>query len=452
MKIKFAAFAPERFVPKALTGSPEEMERRLKAVFGNREFRDNIDAVRRKNAAYWFICAGLFLLLITAIARQTIQGGAQTMYSFERPSYTAGPMRVNAEVEAEYEGESVRRNVELTVRPQGIDDDERRERVEDTARRLPGLILGKNESLSSIASDLNLIGFDDETGVAISWASDNPALIDDDGSLNRVIGQAGDRFTLKARLTLENISEVAEISCALGLSASEEDKAKDMAAVLAGTVAELNASTEGDSLLLPGSDAHGLRYNWREGVSDIHIPELAALAMFVVFLYRSRYNWIDKRVKEARKSVIKDFPEFIDKLLLMLNAGLVVSEALSRIAEDYERRADAGKQRHLYDELVAIRQRVENTNAPLSVELSMMAARSGVRELMRFASIVSDNIDKGSALAEKLKSEGELVWKLRKKDAEEAGRLAETKMIMPMTLTLLTLVMITMAPAMLDMV
>jgi tight adherence protein C len=81
----------------------------------------------------------------------------------------------------------------------------------------------------------------------------------------------------------------------------------------------------------------------------------------------------------------------------------------------------------------------------------MMAARSGVRELTRFASIVSDNIDKGSALAEKLKSEGELVWKLRKKDAEEAGRLAETKMILPMTLTLLTLVMITMAPAMLDM-
>jgi Flp pilus assembly protein TadB len=149
--------------------------------------------------------------------------------------------------------------------------------------------------------------------------------------------------------------------------------------------------------------------------------------------------------------MIKDFPEFIDKLLLMLNAGLVVSEALSRIAADYERRADAGAKRPLYEEFAAIRQRVENTNAPLSVELSMMAARSGVRELMRFASIVSDNIDKGSALAEKLKAEGELVWKLRKKDVEEAGRLAETKMILPMTLTLLTLVMITMAPAVFDM-
>jgi hypothetical protein len=80
-----------------------------------------------------------------------------------------------------------------------------------------------------------------------------------------------------------------------------------------------------------------------------------------------------------------------------------------------------------------------------------MAARSGIRELMRFAAVVSDNIDKGSALSEKLKAEGELVWKLRKKDTEEAGRLAETKMILPMTLTLLALILITMAPAMLDM-
>jgi hypothetical protein len=334
MKLKFTGFAPERFVPKALTGRPEEMERRLEAAFGNGEFREGIDAVRRRNAAYWFICAGLALLLITSIAQQAVQGGAQAIESVERPTYPAEPVRVSAEVEAEYEGESVRRHVELTVRPKGIDDEERRERVEDTVRRLPGLILGKNESLSNIASDLNLIEFDEETGVAISWASDNPALAGDDGSLNRVIGQVGAGFNLKARLTLENISEVTEINCTLGPAASEEDTAADMTAVLKGTVAELNASTEGETLLLPGSDTHGLRYIWREGAPDIHIPEMFAIAMFVVFLYRSRYNWIDKRIKEARKSIIRDFPEFIDKLLLMLNAGLVVSEALPRIASD----------------------------------------------------------------------------------------------------------------------
>jgi hypothetical protein len=437
-------------MPKALTGSADEMERRLKAAFGNKDFRGRIEEVRRKNAAYWLICTGLLLLLVTAVVSQLLQGG-DPVVSVIRPSYTAAPLRVAAVAEAEYGNVSVKRNVELTVRPKSLSDEEKTARIKETARRLPDLILGQNESLSSVSSDLNLIASDAETGVAVSWASENPALISDKGEMNGVVGRAGDALSLKARLSLENISETVEINGVLGVLVSEDGLTGDVTDVLSETVAALNVSADGDVMTLPASDANGVLYRWRADVSDFHIPEISALALFMLFLRHSRYSWIDKRVKAARRSIIKDFPEFIDKLLLMLNAGLVVSEALSRIAADYELRRDAGKPRQLYEELVTIRRRVEHTNAPLSAELNMMAARSGVRELMRFASVVSDNIGKGSALAEKLKAEGELVWKLRKKDAEEAGRLSETKMILPMTLTLLTLVMITMAPAVLDM-
>jgi Flp pilus assembly protein TadB len=250
---------------------------------------------------------------------------------------------------------------------------------------------------------------------------------------------------------LEDISEEVGIHATLGGPASDTGLTAGIADVLKETVDALNASAEGDALTLPAADAYGVRYRFYDGASDLHVPEIFALAVFGLLLYRSRYSWIDKRIKAARRSMTLDFPEFIDKLLLMLNAGLVVSEAISRIAADYALRRDEKAPRPLYEELTAIRQRVENTNASLSVELNRMAARSGVRELMRFASVVSDNIDKGSALADKLKAEGELVWKMRKKDVEEMGRLAETKMILPMTLTLLTLILITMAPAVLDM-
>ncbi|MDR2087783.1 MAG: type II secretion system F family protein [Clostridiales Family XIII bacterium] len=438
-------------MPQALTGSADEMERRWKAAFGSGDFREQTEAIRRRNATYWLICIGLSLLLLAAFAVQLAGGGAP-IASVERPPYPSDPLRVSAAVEAEYGDASVRRKVELTVRPKAPDEAEKRARIEETARRLPQLILGENENLSAVGSDLNLIAFDGETGVSIAWTSENPALIGDDGTLNRVAGREGDRLTLKARLSLEDISKEAEIEAVLGgAAASERDLADDVAGILAETLAAVNASEEGDALTLPRADAHGVRYRWGDGAADAHIPELLALAVFGLFLYRSRYSSIDKRIKAARRSMIKDFPEFIDKLLLMLNAGLVVSEAISRIAADYELRRGAGKPRRLYEELAAIRQRVENTNASLSVELNSMAARSGVREMMRFAAVVSDNIDKGSALAEKLKAEGELVWKLRRKDTEEAGRLAETKMILPMTLTLLTLILITMAPAVLDM-
>jgi hypothetical protein len=438
-------------VPQTLTGSAAEMERRLAAAFGNGDFRARIEADRHRNATYWLILAGLFLLLLAAFAAQLARGGAPVA-SVERPPYEAAPLRVRAAVEAEYGGASVKRKVDLTVRPKDLSEAEKIARVKETARRLPHLILGENESLSAIASDLDLTEFDAETGVGISWVSENPALIGDDGVLNRVVGREGDSLALKARLSLEGVSEEAEITGVLGgAPASREGLAASLAATLAETVAAVNASAEEDALRLPESDAYGVRYRWGDGASDAHIPEMLALAIFGLFLYRSRYSRIDKQIKAARRSMIKDFPEFIDKLLLMLTAGLVVSAAISRIAADYERRKGDGKPRRLYEELAAIRQRVENTNASLTVELNHMAARSGIRELMRFAAVVSDIIDKGSALSEKLKAEGELVWKLRKKDMEEAGRLAETKMILPMTLTLLVLILITMAPAVLDM-
>jgi hypothetical protein len=438
-------------MPRALTGSEDEMERRLQAAFGNADFCAQIKAIRRRNAMYWLACICLALLLLAALAAQFVRGGAP-LVSAERPPYKETPLRVSAVAEAEYGDVSVKRRTELTVRPQAPGEGEKRARVAETARRLPQLILGENESLSALTSDLNLIAFDDETGVSVSWASENPALIDDDGVLNRLAGGEGDVLTLKARLILEDVSEETEIKATRGGGpVSKEGLAADVADALADTIAAVNASEDGAALILPRADAYGVRYRFYDGASDMHIPEILALAMFGLFLYRSRYSSIDKRIKAARRSMIKDFPEFIDKLLLMLNAGLVVSEAISRIAADYELRKGFGKPRRLYEELAAIRQRVENTNASLSVELNLMASRSGVRELMRFASVVSDNLDKGSALAEKLKAEGELVWKLRKKDIEEAGRLAETKMILPMTLTLLVLILLTMAPAVLDM-
>ena len=70
---------------------------------------------------------------------------------------------------------------------------------------------------------------------------------------------------------------------------------------------------------------------------------------------------------------------------------------------------------------------------------------------MRFSAILADNIDKGSALAEKLTQESDMLWNLRKKRAEEKGRLAETKLTFPMVLQLLVVILITVAPAAFEM-
>ena len=58
---------------------------------------------------------------------------------------------------------------------------------------------------------------------------------------------------------------------------------------------------------------------------------------------------------------------------------------------------------------------------------------------------------KGVNLTEKLESESDILWTQRKKIAEEKGRIAETKLTFPLALLLLVLILITAAPAIMEM-
>ena len=74
-----------------------------------------------------------------------------------------------------------------------------------------------------------------------------------------------------------------------------------------------------------------------------------------------------------------------------------------------------------------------------------------VRELTRLARILMDGRRRGSDLWDKLAEEGESLWAERRRRAGEKIRLAESKMSFPLALMMIALIIITAAPAMLQM-
>jgi tight adherence protein C len=182
--------------------------------------------------------------------------------------------------------------------------------------------------------------------------------------------------------------------------------------------------------------------------------DLAAIVLLFTTLlftvYRKRYSWVEKQIKRTQESIIEDFPEFIDKLILLLNAGMVTEAALRKISSDYEKSRELVSRRALYEGFSDLIKRAQQTNSTLQRELAEYAVKSQVRELLRFSAIVEDNLNKGSSLAEKLEGEGTLLWMERKKRAEERARLAETKLSLPLMLLLLSLMVITTAPILLS--
>ena len=172
------------------------------------------------------------------------------------------------------------------------------------------------------------------------------------------------------------------------------------------------------------------------------------IALFLA-VYKKRYSAAEKQIRKMKEAIIEDLPEFIDKLILLLNAGMVTEAALKKITADYEKHRDITGRRALYEGLSDMNNRMQKTNTTLQRELCALAVRSGIRELLRFSAIIEDNLNKGSGLVEKLESEGELLWMGRKKSAEERARMIETKLALPLMLLLLSVLLITTSPMLL---
>ena len=75
---------------------------------------------------------------------------------------------------------------------------------------------------------------------------------------------------------------------------------------------------------------------------------------------------------------------------------------------------------------------------------------SNVKELTRVAALLMENRDRGTDLWEKLAEHGDALWAERKRSVMEKIRLTESKMSFPLGMLLISLIIITAAPAMMQ--
>ena len=208
----------------------------------------------------------------------------------------------------------------------------------------------------------------------------------------------------------------------------------------------LNEDTASKVIYLPEKTEDGTRLTWEFRKKNDMPLIVFVFAIAFAALYMGRFSRIKKEEKEAGDSIRRQLPEFINKTVLLLEGGIVINEALLRVIRD-RKDMDGG---YFYSQLSVIEQRSRKTNTAVHEQLQDFARRSGVRELMRIANIISDNIGKGSDLTGKLAHESSMLWFARKKQAEENGRLSETKMTLPLVMLIGVLVMLTIAPALME--
>ncbi len=431
-------------------GSTGQMEELYGSACVKLQREERIGAIRRKTrSAYLILLVAGILLLSTLLAQTMIRH--VPLRSVERPEQGQPERRLPVKAILQRGGVKRSGSIELLVGPASISEQEKHQILDAFAAELPKKILGENPDLQHIAHDLILDQVDEETGITLNWEADRPELVDGTGAVSCLSPELPQKVVLQAHLELSGVSCEQRIPLRLVTPGEKEKGTVEIAMgrTLERAVLELSASSEGQQVRLPEMLPGGVRVLWRRR-SSIPFSSLFLLLILGFFLvWRSRFQLVRSDIRKEREEMAREFPDFLNRLVLLLSAGMVTQAALERISEDY-RSQRGGKIKPLYEAILLMEDSILQTNAPLSQELIKLAKQSGLRELARFSSIVSDNLNKGSGLTDKLAAESELLWMNRKKKAQEQGRLAETKLTLPLMILLVILIVLTTAPALMD--
>lgn len=169
----------------------------------------------------------------------------------------------------------------------------------------------------------------------------------------------------------------------------------------------------------------------------------AAITFFgVPFLVDTSLN---DQIEKRRRTIQMEFPEFVNKLTLLVNAGMTISKAWEKIINE-------NKKNHLlYDEMRYALMEIR-AGKPEAVAYEEFARRCRVKEVTKFVSIIVMNLKRGGAdVVPVLREQGNECWEMRKNAAKQIGEEAGTKILIPMMIMFLGIVLVVSTPAVLGM-
>ena len=216
-------------------------------------------------------------------------------------------------------------------------------------------------------------------------------------------------------------------------------------------ISEIEYSKE-KKIRLPSKLHDGTSIKWtgaerKAGSVGLMITLLYAALVVIMTLDAAKE---DKTEAEERKAILRGLPRFCNQLYLMMNAGLILSDAFDTITASYRGRKVESLSSFERD-LAGLREATCGHRISTAHVINEYAVRHDVKEMIRISAILSENEKRGSDVIESLARESRYLWDERKIVARESGKAIDTKMSYPLGLLLIVLIVITIAPALLNM-
>lgn len=307
--------------------------------------------------------------------------------------------------------------------------------------------LGENDSLDHVTRNVVPVERLLDGRVDVSWCFDHYEAVNLSGELQEdALTDEGSLVEVTATLSYEAAEVIHQFS--MMVYPPEKTAREQFLLALAETLALQNAGTQ-EQLKLP-KQAAGHHIVWREKqqTNQYLVLLLGLFAMGGVAIGKRRDMYKEKEKREA--SLRAEYPQMLSQMSLLLGAGMTVSSAWERMVLGYEYRRGEGKGRlplsPVYEEMrITYHQMKDGLGERSAYE--QFGERLHLQVYRRFATLLVQNLRKGTALSRLLEEQVEEAFEDQESYVKKRGEELETKLLLPMMLMLGLVIVIIMIPA-----
>lgn len=374
-------------------------------------------------------------------------GGDNLPASLEIKRNEPGDGAFETEAYFSLDGEETQIPITLTVEERQMEKQEEESMLSAAKEEIRQTFCGKNSSISEISSDPVILEAYQDGRVLAEWSFSERGIFSADGQLSDQAGKKG-RRDVEAYVALSCGRSEDFYRFSFRIVPKEQGRTDKLKQEVFDALESQDETKE--VIRLPGKIAgQQAKWHFAPSVRPMEFLGLGLLAA-VAAGYAAREQ--EQKKKEKRKrGLLLSYPEFVNKLSLLLGAGMSISGALRKMNLLYrKRRENGGKEEAAYEELAIMLYEIDNGMGELRAYQSF-AGKCGLQPYRKLSSMLISGQRVGNGrLAVQLNEEADRVFLERKNAARKLGEEAGTKLLLPMMLMLLIVMGIVMIPAFLS--
>lgn len=349
---------------------------------------------------------------------------------------------------AKIDGEREEKSIEVTLSEQQYSEPEIRQIFQESKKDLERQFLGRNESLNRINQKVNLIKTIKKGIIDVEWEIIPFGLIDYSGKIvKQGISERGELAKVTAHLQYFEFQEY--YSFYIQVFPPKTALSSNVVEKLRNQIEEKEKESRTESGIELPEYIDNQKIVWRDAEQFINIWLLVLAVVIGIGLFFKKKRDIKDQIKEREQQMLMDYSKVISKLLLLIGAGMPVSQAWIKIALDYKKKRKEGKIsfRYVYEEMLLTYYEISD-GVPEMEAFERFGRRCKVQKYLKLSGILLQNIRQGTKEIKRL-----LLFEMqhsleeRKSIARKMGEEAGTKLLGPMMMLLIVVLTIVAVPA-----